>query len=58
MINSSFVPFESFTFAPPSRGILHKKILFVIYGKFAVNYGYFLLYEQIYGPNLAVTTNP
>ena len=36
-------------------GLFHKTFSFVIYGHFAVNYG---IYEQIYGQNLAVTTNP
>ena len=39
-------------------GLLHKTFFFVIYGHFAVNYGIFAIYEQIYGQNLAVTTNP
>ena len=40
------------------RGLFHKTFFFVIYGHFAVNYGIFSIYEQIYGQNLAVTTNP
>ena len=40
------------------RGLFHKTFFFVIYGHFAVNYGIFTIYEQIYGQNLAVTTNP
>ena len=41
-----------------TRGLFHKTFFFVIYGHFAVNYGIFSIYEQIYGQNLAVTTNP
>ena len=28
-----------------------------MYGHFAINYGIFAIYDQIYGQNLAVTTN-
>ena len=38
-------------------GQFHKTFFFVIYGHFAVNYGIFAIYEQIYGQNLAITTN-
>ena len=41
-----------------NRSLFHKTFFFVIYGHFAVNYGIFTIYEQIYGQNLAVTTNP
>ena len=34
------------------------KHFFVIYGHFAINYGIFAIYEQCYGQNLVVTTNP
>ena len=38
--------------------LFHKAFFFVIYGKMAVNYIIFAIYEQIYGQYLAVTTNP
>ena len=38
--------------------LFHKAFFFVIYGKMAVNYVIFAIYEQIYGQYLAVTTNP
>ena len=38
--------------------LFHKTFFFVIYDKIAVNYGILAIYEQIYGQNLAVTTNP
>ena len=41
-----------------SWGLFHKAFFFVIYGKMAVNYVIFAIYEQIYGQYLAVTTNP
>ena len=41
-----------------SWGQFHKTFFFVIYGHFAINYGILAIYEQIYGQNLAVTTNP
>ena len=39
-------------------GLFHKTFFFVIYGHFAINYRIFAIYEQIYGQNLDVTTNP
>ena len=38
--------------------LFHKTFFFVIYIHFAVNYEIFTIYEQIYGQNFAVTTNP
>ena len=35
-----------------------KTFFFVIFGHFSVNYGIFAINEQIYGQNLAITTNP
>ena len=40
------------------RGLFHKTFSFTIYGHFAINYGIFAIYEQIYGQNLAIITNP
>ena len=36
------------------RGQFHKTFFFVIYGKMAINYGFF----AIHGQNLVITTNP
>ena len=41
-----------------TNGLFHKTFFFIIYGHFAVNYGILAIYEQIYGQNLVVTTNP
>ena len=38
-------------------GLFHRTSFFVIYDKMAVNYRILAIYEQIYGQNLAVTTN-
>ena len=38
-------------------GLFHKTFFFIIYVHFAINYGIVAIYEQIYGQNLAVTTN-
>ena len=41
-----------------SRGLFHKTFFYVIYCHFAVNYGNLVIYEQVYGQNLAITTHP
>ena len=40
------------------RDLFNKTFVFVFYSKMAINYGIFAIYEQIYGQNLALTTNP
>ena len=40
------------------RGLFHKTFFFLIYSHFAVKYRIFAIYEQIYGQNLAIATNP
>ena len=54
---ANFGPFSTI-FNSIIWGLFHKTFFFVIYGHFAVNYEIFSIYEQIYGQNLAVTTNP
>ena len=45
-------------FSGDNHGLFNKTFFFIIYCQFAVNYRILAIYEQIYGQNLAISTNP